>query len=256
MRPFFLCPREDVQVLKKIGIAIVVLLLLAAAGVVALYQIEGRPLPEASGYLQGEGYTAATEADGALVFTPARPNGHGLLILHGALVEPLAYAKSAAYFAALGYTVYLPAGALRLPVNAVDAAAARMAGFGVADWVVIGHSMGGFAALELVRRHAPPVRALALWGSDLPADFRDLKLPLLFIRGERDGLLTPERFAAVQERLPPTVRYLTLPGGNHQGFALYSHQLFDNPGSTSADRQIDFADERSARFFTANLDRP
>lgn len=241
--------------LQKIGIAMVGLMVLAGTVVLALYQLEGRPLPEADAYLKGEGYTATVEDDGALVFTPARPNGHGLLIMQGALVEPLAYAKTAAYFAAIGYTVYAPAGALRLPINAVGAAAARMARFGVGDWVVIGHSMGGFAALELMARHAPPVKALALWASDVPGDYRNLQVPVLFIRGERDGLLTPERFEAVKARLPPTVRYLTLPGGNHQGFGLYSHQLFDNPASTSADRQIDFADERSARFFVANLDR-
>lgn len=240
--------------LKKLGIAAVVLLALAGAVLVAWYQVDGQPLPEASQYLQGEGYTAATEADGALVFTPARPNGHGLLIMHGALIKPLAYARTAAYFAAIGYTVYVPSGALRLSINAVDAAAGRMGRFGVADWVVIGHSMGGFSSLELITRHAPPVKALALWACAIPADYRGVAVPMIFIRGDHDGLLPPERFADVQAKLPPSVRYVTVPGGNHQGFALYSHQFFDHPATTSPERQIDFADERTARFFAALLE--
>ncbi len=241
------------RVLKKIGIVLLVLLVLVAAGVFALYQREGRPLQEASQYLQGDGYTSAVEADGALVFTPQRPNGHGLLLIHGALVRPLAYTKSAAFFAGIGYTVYVPASPMRLPINAVDAIAARMDSFGVGDWVVIGHSTGGFAALELIARHAPAVKALALWASLVPGDYSKVTVPMIFIRGDRDGMLPDERFEETQENLPRTVRYISLPGGNHQGFALYSHQLFDNPASISTDRQIEFADERSARFFTAQF---
>jgi pimeloyl-ACP methyl ester carboxylesterase len=239
--------------LKKIGIAVVVLLAAGGALLLAWYQVDGQPLPEAAGYLQGPGYSAAVEDDGALVFTPASPNGHGLMIMHGALIKPLSYAKTAAYFAGLGYTVYVPSGALRLSINAVDAAAARMDSFGVEDWVMIGHSMGGFSGLELITRHAPKVRALALWACAMPGDYRDVKLPMLFIRGDRDGLLPPERFADAQSKLPAEVRYVNLPGGNHQGFALYSHQFFDSPALISADRQIDFADQRTAAFFAGIL---
>jgi hypothetical protein len=39
------------------------------------------------------------EDDGAMVFTPALANGHGLLIMHGALIKPLSYTKTAAFFA-------------------------------------------------------------------------------------------------------------------------------------------------------------
>lgn len=239
--------------LKKIAIGVLLLLVLAVAAVVAAYQIDGRPLPEASQYLQGADYTATVEDDGTLVFQPARPNGHGLLVMPAALVQPLAYAKTAAFFAGIGYTVLVPAGAMRLPVNAVEPAAARMDSLGMEDWFMIGHSMGGFAALELIIRHSPRVKALALWASDMPADYSRVTVPMIFIRGDRDGLLPEARFTAVQARLPPSVRYVTFPGGNHQGFALYSHQFFDNPASTSPGRQIEFADERSARFFAAQF---
>jgi hypothetical protein len=41
-----------------------------------------------------------------------------LLVMHGALIKPLAYAKTAVYFAARGYLVYVPSGPARLSINA------------------------------------------------------------------------------------------------------------------------------------------
>ncbi len=239
--------------LKKIALVSLGLLALGLLVLGAWYRIDGQPLPEAQGFLQAEGYAARMEGDGGLVFTPAAPHGHGLLIMHGALIKPLSYAKTAAFFAARGYTVFVPSGAARLSITAVDGAAQRMPGFGVRDWVMIGHSMGGFSSLTLIQRHAPAVKAVALWASAMPADFSTLAVPMLFIRGDQDGLLTPERFADAQSRLPRSVQYLTVPGGNHQGFALYSHQFFDREATIGRVEQIDFANERTAAFFTAHL---
>lgn len=92
----------------------------------------------------GPGYRGMEEADGTLVFTPALPAGRGLLIFHGALIKPRAYAGTAAFFASRGYLVYIPAGPARLSIRAVDAAAARLPSFGVGQWFLPGHSMGGF----------------------------------------------------------------------------------------------------------------
>ena len=237
--------------LKKIAFVSLGLLALGVLVLGAWYQIDGQPLPEASGFLGGAGYSSRIDADGSLVFTPTTANGHGLLIMHGALIKPLSYAKTAAYFAARGYTVFIPSGAARLSINAVDSAAARMPSFGVRDWVMIGHSMGGFSSLELLSRHAPPVKAVALWACAMPGNYSALRVPMLFIRGDQDGLLPPQRFAAAQANLPPSVEYVTLPGGNHQGFAMYSHQFFDNAATISWAAQIDFANERTAAFFAA-----
>jgi pimeloyl-ACP methyl ester carboxylesterase len=213
------------------------------------YQVDGQPLPEARQYLAGEGYSAREEDDGALVFTPARANGHGLLIMHGALIRPLSYAKTAAWFARRGFTVYVPNGAARLSINAVDGAAARLRGFGVHDWVMIGHSMGGFAIMELILRHSPDVKAVALWACAMPGNYSAATVPILFLWGDHDGLLPESRFAEVRASLPPSVRYVTVPGANHRGFALYSHQFFDGEATLGQEQQIDLANERTAEFF-------
>jgi pimeloyl-ACP methyl ester carboxylesterase len=239
--------------LRTIGKLVLGLLVIGAALLAAWYQIDGQPLPEAQQFLHGQGYTAQVEDDGAMVFSPVDANGHGLLIMHGALIKPLSYAKTAAFFARLGYTVFVPSGAARLSITAVDSAAARMASFGVRDWVMIGHSMGGFSSLELIARHKLPVKALALWACAMPGDYSSLSVPMLFLRGDHDGLLPPERFADARSKLPAAVEYVNLPGGNHRGFALYSHQFFDGEATLGPAEQIDFADDRTAAFFAAHL---
>jgi len=76
---------------------------------------------------------------------------------------------------------------------------------------------------------------------------------MMLIWGDRDGLLTPARLADAKAMLPANTQYVQLPGGNHQGFALYSHQFFDNPAQMSQADQIDFANERTAAFFARNF---
>ena len=162
--------------IKKIGIGIVSLLVLAALILVAWYQIDGQPLPETDQFMAGEGYTVTESDDGSFLFSPVASNGHGLLIMHGALIKPQSYLQTAAYFAQLGYTVLVPNGPGRLSVNAIDSTAARLGDFDVDDWFFIGHSMGGYSSLEFISRHQPKVAAVALWASGTPADFSNLDM--------------------------------------------------------------------------------
>lgn len=236
---------------RKIAWTLAALLLLAVVLLAAWYQVDGQPRPEARQYLQGEGYQSREFPDGSLVFTPAAVNGHGLLIMHGALIKPLAYARTAAFFAQRGYTVFVPSGRLRLSILAVDDAAARLGEFAVQDWFLIGHSMGGFSALSLLRDHPFNVRAVALWAAAMPADFSALKVPVLFLWGDRDGLLPPDRLDDARSKLPAATRFVTVNGGNHQDFALYTHQFFDNPGDLGWEAQNSRANEETATFFAS-----
>jgi len=241
------------KMVKRIALVIVALLAVGAILLALWYRIDGQPLPETAQYLAGEGFAAVEEDDGSFVFTPIAANGHGLVIMHGALIKPQSYAQTAAYFAQLGYTVFVPSGPGRLSVNAVDSAAARLDSFGVQDWFFIGHSMGGYSSLELISRHQPNVRALALWAAGVPADFSGLNLPMLYIWGDNDGLQPLERFAEGQANLPESVHYVTLPGANHKNFAMYSHQYFDNDAILDPQLQIDFANDTTAVFFAQHF---
>ena len=239
--------------LRKIALAAAALGALVVLVLAGWYQIDGQPLPESAKYLQGEGFAASVEPDGGLVFRPATSNGHGVLIMHGALIKPMSYARSAACFASQGYTVFVPYGPGRLSIAAIDSAAGRLASFGVEDWFFIGHSMGGFSSLELLAKHRPKVRAMAFWACAMIKDFSAVDLPMLFLWGDHDGLLPPERFAEAKKNLPASTEYVTIPGGNHQGFAMYSHQFFDNDAAIGWAEQIDLANEKTAAFFAAQL---
>lgn len=216
---------------------------------VGWYQIDGIPIAETEDYMSGSGYVTRENPGGSIVFTPDTPNGAGIVIMHGALIKPKSYAKSAAYFAQLGYTVYLPYGPGRMSIAAIETTAAALDSFDMDQWFFIGHSMGGMASLETITVHGAPAAGVALWATSMPKDFSAADLPILFIWGDTDGLLPAERFAAAQKFLPDDVRYITLEGANHKNFALYGHQFFDSDATIDWMEQIDFANETTAAFF-------
>ncbi len=236
--------------LKKAGIALLVLLALVIAAQAVLYIMDGHPLPETEQFLSDADYSVTRGDDGSFVFWPASPNRRGVVIMHGALIRPQSYANTAAFFARRGYTVFLPYGGwLRLPISAVDDAAGQLAEFEVDEWYFIGHSMGGMAALDLLRLGAARVRAVALWGSGMPFDHTDAAVPMLFLWGSDDGILTAGRLESVKANLPDATRYITVEGGNHRNFAMYSHQFFDNEGTLDWREQVMLANEQTLAFF-------
>ncbi|TDJ43618.1 MAG: alpha/beta fold hydrolase [Gammaproteobacteria bacterium] len=241
-------------ILRRIGYGILGLLLFAALVLAGWYQIDGQPLPETEAFLAEPGFDFLAEPDGGLLFTPHEPNGHGLMIMHGALIKPQSYAKTAAYFAARGYLVYLPSGPARLSIAAVDSAAARLAELGMDDWFFIGHSMGGLASMTLLDNYPINVKAVALWAAAMPVDLSHIEVPTLFLWGDKDGLLTMGRFTAGRLHLPAqTTSIKMLAGANHRDFAMYSHQFFDNEGLLGWEQQIDLANEMTAEFFTKHF---
>ncbi len=235
--------------LKKIGWSLLFFCVVIAALMTIYYRIDGLPLPETAQYLDKPGFTFKEERDGGLFLEPNIANGRGLLIMHGAVIKPRSYTKTAAYFAEQGYSVYLPYGINRMSIAAIDKAARRISQSDIADWYAIGHSMGGMASLSVIRRLPDRFRAAALWAAAMPADFTDLSLPILFLWGDKDGLLGPERYASTKTRLPAGTQHVTVRGANHQDFALYSHQFFDAEGDLGPDEQIDRANLATAKFF-------
>jgi pimeloyl-ACP methyl ester carboxylesterase len=240
--------------IRKLALAAVNVLLIAAIILIGWYQIDGQPLAETEQYLHGEGYSVVESDNGSLIFTPAAGNGYGLVIMHGALIKPQSYAKTAAFFVERGYAVYLPYGFARLSITAVNDAARRAQEFGLDGWFVIGHSMGGLSSMTLTAKHPLPIKAVALWASAMPSDFSGSSLPILFLWGDHDGLLPAERFAQTRQNLPASTQFITVEGGNHQNFAMYSHQFFDAEATIDWAEQIAFANQQTADFFARFLE--
>jgi pimeloyl-ACP methyl ester carboxylesterase len=240
--------------IKKLTLIVAGFLLLAAVVLFGWYQIDGQPLAETRQFFSSQHYSVDIDDDGSLLFLPAAKNGYGLLIMHGALIKPQSYTNTAGYFAERGYTVFLPYGFARLSITAVNSAASRMAELDLAGWFVIGHSMGGLSSMILASEHALPVKAVALWASAIPSDYSHVDFPILNLWGDHDGLIPAERYAASRQNLPESTRYITVEGGNHQNFAMYSHQFFEAEPKIGWREQIDFANETTAAFFAETID--
>jgi pimeloyl-ACP methyl ester carboxylesterase len=235
--------------IKKLTLLFLGVLAFGALIMAAWYRVDGIPIEETANYLSGPGFSSAVDDDGDLIFTPEISNGRGIVIMHGALIMPQSYAKSAAFFATRGYTVFLPRGPARLSIGATERAAGELAEFPVDGWFFIGHSMGGMSSLEMIAEHGVAAKAVALWATAMPADYSAVDAPILFIWGSSDGLLPVERFRIGKKNLPQDVQYITLEGANHKNFAMYSHQFFDNDATIDWMDQIDFANEKTAEFF-------
>jgi pimeloyl-ACP methyl ester carboxylesterase len=241
----------ETKVLRKLALTLVGIAAGLAGLLAVYYRIDGVPLPETRDFANQPDFRVEEARDGSLSFLPDAPNGRGLLIMHGAVIKPMSYAKTAAFFARRGYTVYLPFGPGRMSIAAIDSAAAQIPDFALEDWYLIGHSMGGMASLNVARQLPGYFRAGALWATAMPEDFSDLSMPLLYLWGDKDGLLGPERFETARGRLPETTEYVTVNGANHRDFAMYSHQFFDSTGELGWETQIDRANELTAGFFAA-----
>ena len=239
--------------IKKLLLLGMGLLLTGTLILAAWYRVDGIPVAATESFLSGDNYIVTHAADGAFLFQPTSPNGHGIIIMHGALIMPQSYAKSAAFFAQLGYTVYLPNGPGRMSIAAIDTVADWINQSGIDDWFFIGHSMGGMASLETIRTHKIASKAVALWATAMPRDFSEMNIPILFIWGDTDGLLPVTRFELGRQNLPAETKYITLEGANHKNFAMYSHQFFDTEATIDWMEQIDFANERTAAFFAQFL---
>ncbi len=231
-----------------LGLVITVGLLLAV-----WYRIDGIPTEATETFLSSEDYTVVQHDDGSLLFEPAVSNQHGIVIMHGALILPQSYAKSAAHFAQLGYTVFLPYGSGRMSILAVESTAEAINKSALENWFFIGHSMGGMASLDTIRSQNIQAKAVALWATAMPQDFSEMTVPILFIWGDTDGLLPPKRFALGRQNLPSGTEYITLSGANHKNFAMYSHQFFDTEATIDWMEQIDFANKRTAEYFAQFL---
>jgi pimeloyl-ACP methyl ester carboxylesterase len=238
---------------RKLTLLFLGLLLFGTLIMIAWYRIDGIPIEESNKFLAGAGYSSVEEVDGSLVFLHDNSNGYGLLIMHGALIKPQSYAKSAAFFAQNGYTVYLPNGPGRMSIAVTDHAADRLQDFDVEGWFFLGHSMGGMASLEMISGHDIPAKGVALWATAMPSDYSGVDVPIMFIWGDSDGLLPAQRFEDAQSNLPDDTRYITLAGANHKNFAMYSHQFFDNEAQLDWMDQIDFANETTAAFFAEQM---
>lgn len=224
--------------IKRLGLALAVLLLIAIAGFVIWAETPLGPMPEALAALQSDAQVQV-ETEPWLTFTPVgRQPEIGLILYPGGRVDPRSYAPPARAIAAAGYLVVIPPMPLNLAVFAPGRADDVMAAHPeIQHWVIGGHSLGGSMAANFIYKNPAMVDGLALWAS-YPAGSNSLTafdLPILSIYGTEDMGL--EGIEASKGLLPPQTQWVVIDGGNHAQFGWYGPQPGDGQASISREEQ-------------------
>lgn len=213
-----------------------------------------------------------TESPDAVVLTPTRPDGVGLVVLAGARVEPAAYAAKLSGLAEEGTTVVIARPILNFAIAEFRPLTdfTRL-GPGVDSWVVGGHSLGGvracgYAASARDARApasetpsprpagspSPEIAGLLLLGSYCAVDLADSALPVLSLGGGADGLSTPAKIADAAALLPADTRFAELAGASHAQFGDYGTQAGDGT-PTASDAEVREWMTEEVRSFLAGI---
>lgn len=94
-------------------------------------------------------------------------------------------------------------------------------------WVIGGHSLGGVVASQYAGDGHAGVAGLLLWASFPASSIAAAPLTVTSISGGNDGLSTPAKIDAAKPLLPPTTRYVVIPGAVHADFGDYGEQPND-----------------------------
>lgn len=224
------------HILKRVLLALLVILLLAVAGFTAWAYTPLGPMPEATAALQADAAVQIATAPW-LTFAPrgSQPTT-GFIFYPGGRVDARSYAPAARAIAERGYLVVIVPMPFNLAVTNAGAAAGVMAAHPeIQRWAIGGHSLGGAMAANFVYTHPNAVQGLALWAA-YPAGnngLADRRLVVVSIYGTRDGLASRFEVDASRALLPPNARYLAIEGGNHAQMGWYGAQGGDGQATIS-----------------------
>ncbi|GAA2753480.1 alpha/beta hydrolase [Amnibacterium kyonggiense] len=214
------------RVVRRVGVLALAAGVIATIGAVvwAEHPMEAEPGPLAA--VEADPAVHYRDRGDAVVLTPERPTGIGLVFLAGARVDAAAYAWKLSGIADRGVGIVI----VRPRLNFAILEERPLRDFerydpAVQRWLVGGHSLGGVRACQ----YAADGQAdgLVLLGSYCAADLSQRRIPVLSIAGSRDGLSTPTKIAAARHLLPADARLDTIDGAVHAQFGDYGKQPGD-----------------------------
>jgi pimeloyl-ACP methyl ester carboxylesterase len=229
-------PRRVRRLVRRVGVLALVAGVLAAIGSViwAEHPMEAEAKPLAA--VRADPLLRYRDRGDAVVLTPTRPSGTGLVFLAGARVDAAAYAWKLSGIVDQGISVVI----VRPTLNLAIVETRPLSSFErydpqVRSWLVGGHSLGGVRACRYAADDpgAGKVAGLVLLGSSCADDLSRRALPVLSIGGARDGLSTPAKIAAARHLLPADAELVEIPGSVHAQFGDYGVQPGDGIPTTS-----------------------
>lgn len=222
------------KVLKYGVISVLVIFVIIIGGVFAWVNNTYKPSQELLSLVSQDDYQKVGDF---YVFDPKiEPNGDGIVLYPGALVEPLSYAYYADELSEQGYLVAIAEVPLNLSIMDNEKASQFIEQHDeINSWYVGGHSMGGVSATIYAKNHQDKVDGVILLGS-YPSESTDLSqtdLNVLSIYAENDGLSTIKKIEDKASNLPSETTYVEIEGGNHAQFGMYGEQSGDGKATIS-----------------------
>ncbi len=224
------------RVIKRILLALLIILLLAVASFTAWAYTPLGPMPEAVAALQSDAVVQVTTSPW-LTFAPAGASAtRGFIFYPGGRVDARSYAPAARAIAERGYLAVIVPMPFNLAVTNVAAADRVIAAHPeIQHWAIGGHSLGGAMAANDAYTHPDAVQGLVLWAA-YPASnnsLADRSLAVTSIYATADGLATADKIEASRLLLPAHTRYVAIQGGNHAGFGWDGPQGGDGQATIS-----------------------
>jgi predicted esterase len=239
--------------LRRVFASLLILLVLIALVFVIYFQATRYPaLPETSACWIDN--PQATITRDRVAFLPADPdNSAGVIIYPGGNVDFLAYAPLAGRISAGRYPVFVQKMPLDLAVFGVNLGLSIIQEYPeIERWVIVGHSLGGAMAARFALQNTDRVQGLVLLAAYSDVDLTQSSLLVLTISGDRDDILNQQRYTDAFVYLPADTITLTIPGGNHAGFAHYGPQRGDGAAYLTREQQQNITAE-AIRSFLAEL---
>lgn len=197
-----------------------------------------------------------------LFFGPEEASETAVVFYPGGKVQYEAYTPLCRELAARGINCALVKMPLNLAVFKPDAAEAVIdfmsEELGCSEFYMAGHSLGGVMAAryalqdresngtglnESAETGRPLVKGLIFLASYPDKDLRGSGLRVLSIYGDRDGVLSMDKYEAALANMPEDFTELVIAGGNHSFFGDYGLQKGDGfPGITKEEQWAAAAD--------------
>ena len=224
------------RIVRRVGVVALAAGVLAAVGFVIWaehpMQAEAQPLAR----VRADPLLTYRDEGAAVVLTPTRPTGTGLVFVSGARVDAAAYAWKLSGIVDRGVSVVIVRPTLDFAIFDTRALSSfERFDPQVRRWLVGGHSLGGVRACQYAAdaKGSGTLGGLVLLGSYCAADLSKSGLPVLSIGGTRDGLSTPSKIAAARHLLPSDARMVEIPGAVHGQFGDYGTQPGDGTPTTT-----------------------